>query len=94
MINLLLICLFQTIEYEVGDVLEILPGQSPEAIDAFIKRCNLNPESYIIVSIVSIYQSYSCASYAFILLVTCSLFYKLFQHMDANLKPFKFWHVP
>nr|XP_043620938.1 NADPH-dependent diflavin oxidoreductase 1 [Erigeron canadensis] len=42
--------LSSTIEYEVGDVLEILPGQSPEAIDAFIKRCNLNPESYIIVN--------------------------------------------
>lgn len=41
--------LSSTIEYEVGDVIEILPGQSPEAIDAFMKRCNLNPESYIIV---------------------------------------------
>ncbi|GKA47912.1 NADPH-dependent diflavin oxidoreductase 1 isoform X1 [Tanacetum coccineum] len=39
-----------TIEYEVGDVLEILPGQSPEAIDAFMKRCNLNPESYIVIA--------------------------------------------
>ncbi|KAJ9564455.1 hypothetical protein OSB04_000421 [Centaurea solstitialis] len=38
-----------TIEYEVGDVLEILPGQDPEAVDAFMKRCNLNPESYITV---------------------------------------------
>ncbi|GFY86798.1 hypothetical protein Acr_05g0004370 [Actinidia rufa] len=27
------------IEYEVGDVLEILPGQSPAAIDAFMQRC-------------------------------------------------------
>lgn len=42
--------LSSTIEYEVGDVLEILPGQSPEAIDAFMKRCNLNPESYIVVA--------------------------------------------
>ncbi|XP_023762726.1 NADPH-dependent diflavin oxidoreductase 1 [Lactuca sativa] len=41
--------LSSTIEYEVGDVLEILPSQSPEAIDAFMTRCNLNPESYIIV---------------------------------------------
>lgn len=41
--------LSSTIEYEVGDVLEILPSQNPEAIDAFMKRCNLNPESYIIV---------------------------------------------
>ncbi|KAI3667033.1 hypothetical protein L6452_42075 [Arctium lappa] len=41
--------LSSTVEYEVGDVLEILPVQSPEAIDAFMKRCNLNPELYIIV---------------------------------------------
>ncbi|KAI3712928.1 hypothetical protein L1987_71498 [Smallanthus sonchifolius] len=41
--------LSSTIKYEVGDVVEILPGQNPEAIDAFIMRCNLNPESYIIV---------------------------------------------
>ncbi|XP_071722157.1 NADPH-dependent diflavin oxidoreductase 1 isoform X2 [Rutidosis leptorrhynchoides] len=38
-----------TIEYEVGDVLEILPCQSPELVDSFIKRCNLNSESYITV---------------------------------------------
>ncbi|KAL6952351.1 hypothetical protein U1Q18_043973 [Sarracenia purpurea var. burkii] len=37
------------IEYEVGDVLEILPGQSPAAIDAFIQRCGLNPEAFITV---------------------------------------------
>ncbi|CAL5324842.1 unnamed protein product [Camellia sinensis] len=37
------------IEYEVGDVLEILPGQNPAAIDAFIQHCNLNPETYITV---------------------------------------------
>ncbi|KAK4367997.1 hypothetical protein RND71_011789 [Anisodus tanguticus] len=36
-----------TIEYEVGDVVHILPGQDAAAVDAFIKRCNLNPESYI-----------------------------------------------
>ncbi|KAL8200477.1 hypothetical protein R6Q57_011816 [Mikania cordata] len=41
--------LSSAINYEVGDVVEILPGQNIEAIDAFIKRCNLNPESYIIV---------------------------------------------
>ncbi|KAD3640796.1 hypothetical protein E3N88_30019 [Mikania micrantha] len=41
--------LSSTINYEVGDVVEILPGQNPKAIDAFIKRCNLNPESFIIV---------------------------------------------
>ncbi|KZV53872.1 NADPH-dependent diflavin oxidoreductase 1-like [Dorcoceras hygrometricum] len=38
-----------SIEYEVGDVLEILPSQSPEAVDSFIQRCNLNPESYITI---------------------------------------------
>ncbi|XP_057950039.1 NADPH-dependent diflavin oxidoreductase 1 isoform X2 [Malania oleifera] len=37
------------IEYEVGDVLEILPEQNPTAVDAFIKRCNLNPDSLISV---------------------------------------------
>ncbi|XP_065854147.1 NADPH-dependent diflavin oxidoreductase 1 isoform X2 [Euphorbia lathyris] len=37
------------IEYEVGDVLEVLPGQSPAAVDAFIQRCNLNPDLLITV---------------------------------------------
>ncbi|XP_019189066.1 PREDICTED: NADPH-dependent diflavin oxidoreductase 1 isoform X2 [Ipomoea nil] len=36
-----------SIQYEVGDVLEVLPGQSVASVDAFIKRCNLNPDSYI-----------------------------------------------
>ncbi|KAG0494186.1 hypothetical protein HPP92_005180 [Vanilla planifolia] len=36
-------------EYHVGDVLEILPTQNPVAVDAFIKRCNLDPNSYITV---------------------------------------------
>lgn len=39
----------QLIDYEIGDVLEVLPGQSSAAVDAFIQRCNLNPESYITV---------------------------------------------
>ncbi|NP_001311711.1 NADPH-dependent diflavin oxidoreductase 1 [Capsicum annuum] len=34
-------------DYEVGDVVHILPGQDAAAVDAFIKRCNLDPESYI-----------------------------------------------
>ncbi|VFQ83550.1 unnamed protein product [Cuscuta campestris] len=38
-----------SIQYEVGDVLEVLPGQSAASVDAFIKRCNLNPDSYITV---------------------------------------------
>lgn len=38
-----------SIVYEVGDVLEILPGQSSTAVDAFIQRCNLNPESHITI---------------------------------------------
>ncbi|KAK6927958.1 Flavodoxin/nitric oxide synthase [Dillenia turbinata] len=37
------------IKYEVGDVLEILPDQNPAAVDAFIERCGLDPESYITV---------------------------------------------
>lgn len=36
-------------EYQVGDVLEILPTQNPIAVDAFIKRCNLDPDCYITV---------------------------------------------
>lgn len=39
----------QTIQYGVGDVLEVLPGQDPSAVDAFLQRCNLNPESLIVV---------------------------------------------
>lgn len=46
-----LIC--QAIEYEVGDILEVLPSQNPAAVDAFILRCNLDPESFITVSIFS-----------------------------------------
>ncbi|XP_027079113.2 NADPH-dependent diflavin oxidoreductase 1-like isoform X2 [Coffea arabica] len=38
-----------SIHYDVGDVLEVLPSQDPVAVDAFMKRCNLNPEAYITV---------------------------------------------
>uniref|UniRef100_A0A6N2LDX9 NADPH-dependent FMN and FAD-containing oxidoreductase n=1 Tax=Salix viminalis TaxID=40686 RepID=A0A6N2LDX9_SALVM len=44
----------QTIQYGVGDVLEVLPGQDPSAVDAFLQRCNLNPESLIIVHPIGI----------------------------------------
>lgn len=37
------------IEYEVGDVLEILPSQDPAAVDTFIQRCNLDPDALITV---------------------------------------------
>ncbi|XP_050227357.1 NADPH-dependent diflavin oxidoreductase 1 isoform X2 [Mercurialis annua] len=37
------------INYEVGDVLELLPGQDPAAVDSFVRRCNLDPESLITV---------------------------------------------
>ncbi|CAL9759323.1 unnamed protein product, partial [Musa acuminata subsp. burmannicoides] len=37
------------IDYQVGDVLEILPSQNPAAVDAFIQRCNLDPNCYITV---------------------------------------------
>ncbi|PNX84367.1 NADPH-dependent diflavin oxidoreductase ATR3-like protein, partial [Trifolium pratense] len=33
------------IEYDTGDVLEILPGQDSAAADAFIRRCNLDRSS-------------------------------------------------
>lgn len=39
------------IEYEVGDVLEILPSQNPDDVDAFIRRCNLDPEAFITVQL-------------------------------------------
>lgn len=37
----------------MGDVLEILPSQDPVAVDAFIQRCNLDPECYITVCAMS-----------------------------------------
>lgn len=37
------------VNYEVGDALEVLPSQSPAEVDAFIKRCNLDPEAFITV---------------------------------------------
>ncbi|KAH9691142.1 NADPH-dependent diflavin oxidoreductase 1 [Citrus sinensis] len=37
------------IEYEVGDVLEVLPSQDPAAVDTFIQRCNLDPDALITV---------------------------------------------
>lgn len=39
------------VEYEVGDVLEILPSQNPNAVNAFICRCNLDPEALITVQL-------------------------------------------
>ncbi|KAL5071793.1 hypothetical protein RYX36_022680 [Vicia faba] len=36
--------------YDTGDVLEILPGQDSAAVDAFIRRCNLVPDSLITAS--------------------------------------------
>uniref|UniRef100_A0A453HVR7 NADPH-dependent diflavin oxidoreductase 1 n=1 Tax=Aegilops tauschii subsp. strangulata TaxID=200361 RepID=A0A453HVR7_AEGTS len=37
------------ISYQVGDALEILPSQNPSAVNAFIERCNLDPDSYITI---------------------------------------------
>ncbi|KAB2630808.1 NADPH-dependent diflavin oxidoreductase 1-like [Pyrus ussuriensis x Pyrus communis] len=37
------------IEYDVGDLLEVVPCQNPAAIDDFILRCNVDPESFITV---------------------------------------------
>ncbi|CAN6478791.1 unnamed protein product [Victoria cruziana] len=37
------------IKYEVGDILELLPSQNPDAVDAFIRRCNLDADAYITV---------------------------------------------
>ncbi|XP_068654281.1 NADPH-dependent diflavin oxidoreductase 1 isoform X2 [Aristolochia californica] len=41
--------LSSVIEYQLGDVVEILPGQNPDAVDAFLRRCNLNPDAFITV---------------------------------------------
>ncbi|KAM7272669.1 hypothetical protein ACFE04_027332 [Oxalis oulophora] len=38
-----------TIEYDVGDVLDILPSQNPDHVDSFIQRCDLDSDSYITV---------------------------------------------
>ncbi|KAL6614567.1 hypothetical protein ACP70R_036837 [Stipagrostis hirtigluma subsp. patula] len=37
------------ISYKTGDVLEVLPSQDPSAVDAFIERCNLDPDCYITI---------------------------------------------
>ncbi|XP_042975918.1 NADPH-dependent diflavin oxidoreductase 1 isoform X2 [Carya illinoinensis] len=37
------------IEYVVGDILEVLPGQNSAAVDAFIQRCSLDPDALITV---------------------------------------------
>lgn len=37
------------ISYQVGDALEILPSQNPSAVNAFIERCNLDPDCYITI---------------------------------------------
>lgn len=37
------------LRYHTGDVLEILPSQDPISVDAFIRRCNLDPDCYITV---------------------------------------------
>ncbi|XP_044510868.1 NADPH-dependent diflavin oxidoreductase 1 isoform X2 [Mangifera indica] len=39
----------EVIEYEVGDVVEVLPSQDPAAVNAFIQRCNLDAEAFITV---------------------------------------------
>nr|XP_029121099.1 NADPH-dependent diflavin oxidoreductase 1 isoform X3 [Elaeis guineensis] len=36
-------------DYQVGDVVEILPSQDPIAVDAFIQHCNLDQDCYITV---------------------------------------------
>uniref|UniRef100_A0A0E0JNN4 NADPH-dependent FMN and FAD-containing oxidoreductase n=1 Tax=Oryza punctata TaxID=4537 RepID=A0A0E0JNN4_ORYPU len=41
--------LYHGITYQVGDALEILPSQSPSAVDSFIERCKLDPDCYITV---------------------------------------------
>lgn len=49
-LQLILHSIFQVIEYEVGDVVEVLPSQDPAAVNAFIQRCNLDAEAFITVN--------------------------------------------
>lgn len=53
-----------TIEYEVGDVLEVLPSQNQVAVDAFIQRCNLDPDAFITVNPIEMnnHLLYTCTS--------------------------------
>nr|CAB3478212.1 unnamed protein product [Digitaria exilis] len=37
------------ISYKVGNTLEILPSQNQSAVDAFIERCNLDPDYYVTI---------------------------------------------
>ncbi|XP_078444680.1 flavodoxin family protein isoform X2 [Wolffia australiana] len=37
------------LHYQVGDILEVLPAQDPDTVEAFIRRSNLDPDSYITV---------------------------------------------
>lgn len=53
---------FQAIEYEVGDVLEVLPSQDPAAVDTFIQRCNLDPDALITVNSTSAFRLISLNS--------------------------------
>ncbi|XP_021278178.1 NADPH-dependent diflavin oxidoreductase 1 isoform X2 [Herrania umbratica] len=39
----------QVVQYEIGGVLEVLPSQNPAAVDSFMHRCNLDPESFITI---------------------------------------------
>jgi len=52
------------INYKTGDTLEILPSQNPSAVDAFIERCNLDPDCYVTVC-ESVLQSYLLATLCF-----------------------------
>ncbi|PON93484.1 Flavodoxin-like [Trema orientale] len=42
------------VQYEVGDILEVLPSQDRALVDAFIQRCNLDPEAFITVHPVEV----------------------------------------
>ncbi|KAH9297724.1 hypothetical protein KI387_029406 [Taxus chinensis] len=37
------------IQYEAGDVLEVMPSQTAATVDTFIERCRLDPNAYITV---------------------------------------------
>lgn len=57
----------QVIEYDIGDVLEILPSQDSAAVDAFIRRCNLDPDSFISVSLSRLFNDRLYEKYLIVL---------------------------
>lgn len=65
---------FQAIEYEVGDIVEVLPSQNPIAVDTFMQRCKLNPESFITV----------CSSLLLLVISHCKLYVTIVDSIHST----------